>query len=198
MTEAYSDPAMTGSGQERIAHDAYFTIDTPVIHSVLPFVEPILSRRVWEPACGIGHISKILIEKGYDVWSSDLNPWGFGHVTDFLKTPVPHIDERIWDIFTNPPYEKEICEQFVAHALRHIEDTPRCAVFLLRHEWDTARSRRKFFADNPMFYKKVVLHRRPKWFEKKEGEKAKSPRFAYAWYIWKGDNKAAPTISYAR
>ncbi len=197
--KGYSDPAMTGSGQERLAHDAYLTIDTPIIHAVMPHLEPLLSRKVWEPACGKGHISTILIEKGYDVWSSDINNWGYGHVQDFLKAPVPHVDERIWNIVTNPPYEKEICEAFVSKALQHIKDTKQCAAFLLRAEWDYGVTRRRFFADNPMFYKKVVLHRRPKWFEKKEGEKAQSPRFAYAWFIWRGDNNGAePLIAYAR
>lgn len=198
MSKEYSDPAMTGSGQERIKDDAYFTIDTPIIHAVMPFLEPILGGKVWEPACGVGHISKILEAKGYQVWSSDINEWGYGHVQDFLQAPLPSVDERIWDIVTNPPYEKAICEAFVDRALDHIKGTTKCAAFLLRHEWDTARSRRRFFAENPMFYKKVVLHRRPKWFAKKEGEKNHSPRFAYAWYIWKGDNNAAPTISYAK
>lgn len=198
MTEPYSDPAMTGSKQERLEHDAYFTIDTPIIHAVMPFIEPIFQNKVWEPACGMGHLSKVLIDKGYQVWSSDINPWGYGHVQDFLSTPVPPVDERVWDIFTNPPYEKEYCEAFVSHAMRFIKDTPRCAAFLLRAEWDYGVTRRRFFADNPMFYKKVVLHRRPKWFQPKEGEKSMSPRFAYAWYIWKGDYDGEPTISYAR
>lgn len=199
MSEAYSDPAMTGSGQERIADDAYFTIDTPIIHAVLPHIEPLFGKNVWEPACGAGHLSKVLEAKGYNVWSSDLNPWGYGHVQDFLKAPVPPVDERIWDFFTNPPYEKKICEAFVAKVLKHIEGTDKCAAFLLRAEWDYGVTRRKFFADNPMFYKKLVLHRRPKWFEPKPNEKNHSPRFAYAWFIWRGNNNGAePLLAYAR
>lgn len=36
------------------------------------------SDKVWECACGEGHLSKVLESKGYDVISTDLIDRGFG------------------------------------------------------------------------------------------------------------------------
>ena len=33
---------------------------------------------IYEPCCGQGHISKVLIENGYNVFSSDLVDRGYG------------------------------------------------------------------------------------------------------------------------
>lgn len=40
---------------------------------------------ILEPSCGEGHISKILIEGGYQVVSRDLIDRGYGSVADFLS-----------------------------------------------------------------------------------------------------------------
>ncbi len=56
---------------------------------------------IWEPACGDGAISKVLIEAGYEVISTDLIDRGYGaggH--DFLKSSRPLAK----NIITNPPY----------------------------------------------------------------------------------------------
>lgn len=61
------------------------------------------SKDVWEPACGEGHISKVLFERGYDVLSTDLVYRGFGFKTpvDFLNESFTEADDI--DIITNPP-----------------------------------------------------------------------------------------------
>lgn len=56
---------------------------------------------IWEPACGDGAISKVLLEAGYEVISTDLIDRGYGtggH--DFLKSTRPLAK----NIITNPPY----------------------------------------------------------------------------------------------
>ncbi len=56
---------------------------------------------IWEPACGDGAISKVLIEAGYQVVSTDLIDRGFGRGgEDFLKSTRPLAK----NIITNPPY----------------------------------------------------------------------------------------------
>ena len=43
--------------------------------------------NIWECACGDGAISKILIDEGYDVYSSDLIDRNYGDVgLDFLES----------------------------------------------------------------------------------------------------------------
>jgi hypothetical protein len=55
---------------------------------------------VWEPACGDGAISKVLMAAGYQVVSTDLIDRGFGQGgCDFLKSTEP----LARNIITNPP-----------------------------------------------------------------------------------------------
>lgn len=55
---------------------------------------------VWEPACGEGHIAKVLEAEGYDVVATDLVDHGYGRAgVDFLEQRLP----RARHIVTNPP-----------------------------------------------------------------------------------------------
>lgn len=93
-------------------------------------------------------------------------------------------------IISNPPYGKE-AEKAVRKALKLMEPEKGYVAFLMRHEWDCAKTRRDLF-DHPAFAAKITLRFRPIWVEKKAGEKSKSPRFSYAWYVW-DFTKAAQT-----
>ena len=45
---------------------------------------------IWEPACGQGAISKVLLKSGYQVVSTDLADYGYGKPdVDFLQTKLP-------------------------------------------------------------------------------------------------------------
>ena len=57
--------------------------------------------NIWECACGDGAISKILIDEGYDVYSSDLIDRNYGDVgLDFLEG-----NKKYDKIITNPPFK---------------------------------------------------------------------------------------------
>ena len=57
--------------------------------------------NIWECACGDGAISKILIDEGYDVYSSDLIDRNYGDVgLDFLES-----NKKYDNIITNPPFK---------------------------------------------------------------------------------------------
>ena len=72
--------------------------------------------RIWEPACGDGAISRVLLEYGYDVSSSDLVDRGYGSSgIDFLFALNPGC-WAISNIVTNPPYT--LATEFVRHALQ--------------------------------------------------------------------------------
>lgn len=58
-----------------------------------------LHNNIWEPACGEGHLSKVLTKRGYNVYSSDLINRGYGWQSDFLK--VTNTNLKV-DILTNP------------------------------------------------------------------------------------------------
>jgi len=76
---------------------------------------------IWEPACGEGHISKVLETQGHSVVSTDLATcWGYGDTgRDFLaekKSLARHI-------VTNPPYGRGLADAFAKHALRLTGET---------------------------------------------------------------------------
>lgn len=72
--------------EDRETNDYYAT--EPFAGELLLQVES-FSPRIWECACGEGHLSKVFQKAGYHVFSSDLIDRGFGYVQDFLSCPTP-------------------------------------------------------------------------------------------------------------
>ena len=48
------------------------------------------NKDIWEPACGNGAISNVLIRKGHNVTSTDLNDFGFGKSFDSIDKVLEH------------------------------------------------------------------------------------------------------------
>jgi len=76
---------------------------------------------IWEPACGNGAISKVLMKTGYKVVSTDLAQRDFGQGgQDFLKSTKPLAK----NIITNPPYGTHgLADAFIRKALIHAKKT---------------------------------------------------------------------------
>lgn len=131
--------------EEREAHDFYCTPPRAV---ELLLEKETFCRDIWEPACGAGHISRVLEEHGYNVLSSDLYDHGFGNAgIDFLR-------ENAWtgmwnpyfDIITNPPYSHAV--EFVRHALDIVAEGHMVAMFL-KIQFLEGKARRKLFDEFP-------------------------------------------------
>lgn len=111
---------------------------------------------IWEPACGEGHISKVLEATGHTVISTDLaTRWNYGEGgQDFLRES----QARAKHIVTNPPYGRGLADAFVGHALRLTKQTGgRVAMLLalqslahpMRHEfWSRNRPSRIYALDD--------------------------------------------------
>ena len=83
------------------------------------------NKSIWEPACGEGNLSKVLKEKGYNVYSTDLIDRGYQDDTlDFLKSD----NKWFGDIITNPPFK--LTTEFIIKSLASIEDGNKVAMFL--------------------------------------------------------------------
>lgn len=99
---------------------------------------------IWEPACGKGHIAKILTDHGHEVIATDLNDWGYGRPrVDFLAANVNGDDFNACHIVTNPPYGKGLADAFIKKALAVTEKTGGKVAMLLNlaslaHEGRTA------------------------------------------------------------
>lgn len=110
------------SNEEREVND-YYATDPKALELLLE--KETFDHNIWEPACGEGHLSKVLVNHGYNVFSSDLIDRGYGiGGCDFLKT------QTVWDgdIITNPPYK--YAKEFAQHAMDIIADGHRVAMYL--------------------------------------------------------------------
>src|SRR5215212_2723313 len=67
-----------------------------------------------EPACGVGHMSKVLAEYFGEVRSSDVHSYGYGEVRDYLI--YPYETNAVDWVITNPPFK--LAEQFALRSLQ--------------------------------------------------------------------------------
>jgi hypothetical protein len=192
LTPEGADKAMLGASKyQRRDGDFYATPE---------WVTEVLCRHVkfdavWEPACGEGHMSRVLERNGAFVWSTDLFDRGYGqeHGRSFLDTTLPRPDDTSMnlDIVTNPPYS--LADEFVEHAIDLARPRGRRVAMLCRNEWDCSGTiRPHLFGGNPYFALKIVLTKRPRWIEGSTG----NPRHNYAWYVWDFSRRQVPTIIY--
>ena len=147
------------------------------------------SHNIWEPACGEGHLSKVLIQRNYNVRSSDLIDRGYGEVLDFLKVNEPFSG----DIITNPPYK--FAEEFIHKSLELINEGNKVALFM-GIQFLEGKKRRLFFDNNPP---KTIWVSSSRLNCAKNGDfskyKMNSAR-CYAWYIWEKGYKDETKIKW--
>ncbi|SFK42032.1 hypothetical protein SAMN02799626_04250 [Caulobacter sp. UNC279MFTsu5.1] len=81
------------------------------------------ARRVWEPACGEGHMASALAER-FRVQASDVHPYGYGQVQDFFSPAALELNPydaalkpTDW-IITNPPFA--LAQAFAEIGLRRV------------------------------------------------------------------------------
>lgn len=142
--------------------------------------EETFSNDIWECACGEGHLSEVLKERGYNVYSTDIIDRGYGDgVLDFLN----YNGNFCGDIITNPPYK--FAEEFVRKAIDVVEDGNKVAMFL-RVLFLEGKSRKKLFEELPPKYVYISSGRicccKNGDFSKENKKYAGA--LAYAWFIW--------------
>lgn len=175
-TGGYSNHSKT----ERQEHDYYAT--NPLAVDMLFELEDFSDKPIWECACGGGHLSKAMLAKGAEVYSSDLHDRGFGEVKDFLSNNVTSWHGHI---ITNPPYT--FLYEFMNKALS-ITETGNKVAFFLPVRCLEGRKRGKFFLQHPP---KTLYVSSGRLGCVKNGDFLSKPSSAvcYAWYIWhKGFN----------
>ena len=170
------DDAMLNTQKyKRIENDAYYTPPW-VTEALLKNVGFKKEDIIWEPAAGQKHMGNVLMRK-HRVYMSDIaTPSAAGVVIhDFLNEEIsPTVFKHI---VTNPPYSH--AKQFIKKALGYASKTGGKVAMLLRNEFDSAVTRKNLFGDHPAFALKIVLTKRPRWFD--DGG---SPRHNYAWFVW--------------
>ncbi len=177
--------ASNHSELEREINDFYAT--DPIAVEMLLKLET-FNKLIWEPACGLGHISEVLKRHNHIVYSTDLIQRGY---EDFVINFFDFNHEWNADIITNPPYK--YAKEFVEKALNTVTDGCKVAMFL-KLTFLESQKRRELFEKYPpkVIY---VSSRRLQCAKNGEFEKLKNGTgtvIAYAWYVWekgyKGDS----------
>ncbi|KKL09370.1 hypothetical protein LCGC14_2566520 [marine sediment metagenome] len=139
---------------------------------------------VWEPACGDGAMSRVLIANGLQVVSSDLYNRGYGTTgADFLEEVGADFD-FIPNIITNPPYN--LAGEFVQAAWQ--KSTKKFA-FLLRLAFLEGIDRYESIYTKIPPTRVWVFTKRVTFYPKGAAKKG-SGTTAYGWFVWdKQDNK---------
>ena len=189
-----NDSAMGNSNFDRNEMDFYPTPEW-ITEAIIPIIldNHIEKNKyiIWEPACGKRHMSSVLEKYFNYIDESDIINYDNDHrirTIDFLK--YDHNFNEPICIITNPPYGKD-AEKFIRKALDILPHNNGVCAFLMRNEYDCAKSRIDLFNQHP-FARKVILTTRPKWIEGSDG----SPRHNYAWYIWDYKHIGSPVIQY--
>lgn len=173
------------SQQERAQEDFYAT--DPIAAEWLLKIED-LNKRIWEPACGQGHLSKVFLRAGHYVLSTDLIDRGFGQGgVDFLKIGDPYSG----DIVTNPPYK--YAQEFIEHALEIVSEGNKVCMFL-KLQFLEGKQRKIMFERIPP--RRVwVSSSRIRCYTNGEFKETSS-MLAQAWYVWEKGYKGDTVIKW--
>lgn len=190
--------SIVGSSEGRFDDDFYRTPDQATLSllSMENFTGPI-----WEPACGDGAISKILVANNYEVCSTDLYDRGYGesgcnffHFIDATKY------KHCKSIITNPPYqvkdkEKNFTfrvEDWVSKSFQF--DNIQKVALLLKTTALAGQRRSNIFQKNGL---KSMLQFRQRLKMGRQGEESKtSCMIDFAWFVFERDYKNDPIIKW--
>ncbi|MCM0751566.1 hypothetical protein DEA98_10190 [Brucella pseudogrignonensis] len=167
---------VTASGYDLKKNELYET-EAWATEALLKYF-PVRGYNVWESAAGNHKMADVLRANGAEVYTSDIETYYREHdeIFDFLSD---RDDYDVYDsIVTNPPYGKQnrTAVKFAEKALE------RCAgnvALLLTAKFDSGKTRKHLFADNPRFLAKIVLVDRISW----EGN-GQTGTEDHAWYVW--------------
>ena len=139
-----------------------------------------LADKVWECACGEGHLVNVLKRYGYEVFCSDIIDRGCegAKIMNFLNAGC----KWYGDILTNPPYKH--AKEFVLEALDSIDNGHK-VIFFLKCQFLEGQDRFKsIFKDYPPKY--VYVHSaRQNCAKNGAFDKYISATLCYCWFVWK-------------
>ena len=171
--------SIIGDGKNRKADDFY---STPPYATQALLDKEKFTGTIWEPACGEGHMSKVLIANGYQVDSSDLIDRGYGTQLDFLSS-----NKTYDNIITNPPFS--IGLEFVLKAKQSANHK---IAMLLKTQFLEGISRQAMFLDDKFPLKCMYQFSKRLTF----GDKSSGGMLAFAWFVWDKQHTGKPYIDW--
>lgn len=161
------------------AENDYYATDPKAVELLLGLEK--FSKTIFEPACGEGHIAKVLKKHKHDVITNDLIDRGYGDMHDDFLVMQGHDED--FDIVTNPPYK--YAQEFVEKSMSMIADGHKVAMFLKLTFLETQK-RRELFKKYPPKTVYVASSRIACW---PNGKETTASCVCYAWFVWeKGYN----------
>ena len=147
----------------------YYPTPDDVTYALMDFLN-LDKCTIWEPACGDGTMSKVLIKYGHTVIASDIEKTGYGESgIDFLS------EARNCDaIITNPPFA--ISQDMILHALHQAN----LVAMLLKSQYWHAKKRTPLFNQHPPTYV-LPLNWRPDFMG---GDRGGAPTMEVHWTVW--------------
>ena len=178
------------------ADDLYPTPE-PLTKALIHHIE--LPKRIWEPAAGMGHMSKVLWDAGHVVHPTDLVDYGRA----CIDVVVPKIDFFAQEhgpsgydcIVTNPPFN--CVDKFVRHGLTMVP-----TVWVLARLMFLEGARRSDLIDEKLSQVLAFVERPPmmhRWSQGPDGiwrewqGKKSTSAMPFAWFEFKRAKKSAPT-----
>lgn len=185
--------ASNHTDKERESNDFYAT--SPRAIDALMEYGLDLPRKIWEPSCGSGCLSERLIEKGHEVYSTDIidRGYGIGGVDFFAQQAMP---EGCTCILTNPPYK--FATTYVTHALEVLPEGGWLCLFLKTTFMEGKERWRKIFSVTPPWY---VLQCTQRVLCAKNADfgtmrAAGGSAVSYAWYVWRKGYKGKTMLDW--
>jgi len=178
--------AGTSENRERVDNDYYAT---PISSTLsLLKVEEIIYPAL-EPACGEGHIARLLT-KG-EVVATDLIDRGYGiGGKDFLKDDI----EKVATVITNPPFNlfQEFCEKGLKVATKKV-------IMFGKLQALEGKKRATFMQNSPLRTIYVFKSRQNplrNGSEVDENGKPWASTMAFAWFVWEIGYQGKPNIEW--
>lgn len=147
---------------------------------------PFREQSCLEPACGAGHMAKPLKEYFGRVKASDIHPYGYGIVADFLASPIQAASVD-W-VITNPPFR--LAEDFIKRAL--IVARSGVAILARTVFIESVGRYREIFEKTPPSKFAQFTERVP--MVKGRLDAKASTATGYAWIVWERDARSGPSL----
>jgi hypothetical protein len=157
-----------------------------LVEHVLGNKKALASQTCLEPACGAGHMAKVLNEYFREVHASDAYDYGYGFRRDFIAHPF-ETSSVDW-VITNPPFR--LGEEFVLKALtvaRHGVAILARTVFL-----ESVGRYNRIFQEQPPTKFAQFTERVP--MVKGRLDIKATTATGYAWLVWEKSGRQIPRL----
>jgi hypothetical protein len=148
---------------------------------VLAELGPFEVQSALEPACGAGYMARPLAEHFGQVLASDIHPYGYGAVRDYLA--VPYEANAVDWVITNPPFR--LAEEFVHRSL--IVARKGVAILARTVFIESVGRYRNLFLESPPWRFAQFTERVP--MVKGRLDRTASTATGYAWLVWSKEIK---------